>query len=134
MNRRPGFIGILTNKLIYENLPKGSFILPKLKEKTPKTKGGHLRYRLHQSLTEMGREELKRAIYTLVAYARISKDKNKFLRLMEESRHLQKPLPYIDIDAMDAKDDLVMLKGSKFDKAVKVLLRIPKQKKNKKEK
>jgi P63C domain len=129
MNKRPSFIGILTNKLIYENLPKGSFVLEKLKEKTPKTKGGHLRYRLHQSLTEMGREELKKAIYTLVAYARISKDKNKFLRLMEESRHLQKPLPYIDIDAMDDKD-LVIVKESEFNKAVKVLLKTPPKKNN----
>src|SRR5213592_4559165 len=101
MKRKPSFIGILTNKLIYENLPEGSFVLEKLKKKTPKTKGGHLRYRLHQSLTEIGREELKKVIYTLVAYARISKDKNKFLRLMKESYHLQEDLPYIDIDAMD---------------------------------
>jgi hypothetical protein len=41
MKIKPSFIGTLTNKLIYENMPEGSFVLPKLKEKTPKTKGGY---------------------------------------------------------------------------------------------
>jgi hypothetical protein len=82
--KRPGFIGTLTNELVYKNIPKGTIVLEKIKEKTPKTKGGNYRYRFHQSLTpEMGREELKKAIYTVEALASISQGKDEFLELMK---------------------------------------------------
>ena len=41
MKRKPWIIGRLTNELVYKNLPAGAIILKKVKEKTPKTKGGH---------------------------------------------------------------------------------------------
>lgn len=56
IKRKPQFVGRLTNELVYKKLPKGSFILEKLKKKTPKTKSGNYIYRLHQSLTpDVGR-------------------------------------------------------------------------------
>ena len=36
---KPGFIGRLTNKYVYQNLPKG--VLERLKEKTPKSEKGN---------------------------------------------------------------------------------------------
>ena len=64
------FIGHLTNKFIYKNLPKGTFVLDALKENTPKTKGGNYKVRLHQSLTEdKGREALKKVLYSVEALA-----------------------------------------------------------------
>lgn len=121
IKRKPSFIGILTNKLIYENLPKGTIILENLKEKTPKTKGGHYRYRFHQSLTKkIGKEALKKVIHTVEAYALISKDKNKFLRLVKERYHPERDLPYIDVDAMEDE------KETKFDKALEALSKVPK--------
>lgn len=82
--KRPGFIGTLTNELVYKNMPKGTIVLERLKEKTPKTKGGNYRYRFHQSLTpEIGREELKRVIYTVEALASISQGREEFLDLMK---------------------------------------------------
>ena len=51
IKRKPMFIGKLTNELVYKKLPKGVFVLDKLKAKTPKTEGGNYKYRLHQSLT-----------------------------------------------------------------------------------
>ena len=39
--KKPSFIGTLTNELVYKNLPKGTVILEKIKEKTPRTKGGN---------------------------------------------------------------------------------------------
>jgi hypothetical protein len=106
-------------------MPKGSFVLSKLKEKTPRTKGGHPRYKLHQSLTpEMGREVLKKVIYTVEALASVSKDKNKFLRLVKEKYHPERDLPYIDVEAMDDNK-----KETKVDKVLGALLKTPKPKK-----
>jgi hypothetical protein len=66
-------------------LPKGTVVLEKIKEKTPKTKKGHYRYRFHQSLTpEIGREELKKVINSVEALASISENKEEFLKLMDK--------------------------------------------------
>lgn len=127
IKKKPQFIGYLTNKLVYENLPKGSFILSELKAKTPRTKGGHPKHKLHQSLTpEVGREALKKVIYTVETLASISKDKNRFLKLVKEKYHPEKDLPYIDVEAMDDNK-----KETEVDKALKVLLKTPKPKKDK---
>lgn len=80
IKRKPIFIGKLTNELVYKNMPKGIFVLDRLKTKTPKTEGGNYKYRLHQSLTpEAGREALKKVIYSVEALASISDTKAKFL-------------------------------------------------------
>lgn len=109
-------------------MPKGSFVLSKLKEKTPRTKGGHPKHKLHQSLKETGREALKKVIYTVEALASISKDKNQFLRLVKEKYHPERDLPYIDMDAMDDNK-----KGTKVDKVLGALLKTPMPKKKKKD-
>lgn len=49
IKKRPGVIGSWTNKLIYEQLPKG--VLDELKTKTPKSKEGNYTARFFQSLT-----------------------------------------------------------------------------------
>lgn len=104
IKRKPQFIGHLTNKYIYSNLPKGMFVLDKLKSKTPKTKGGNYKYRLHQSLTEdKGREALKKVLYTVEALASIAKDKRDFERLMNE-KYGQKELPFPDLDKLDVPE------------------------------
>jgi P63C domain-containing protein len=96
IKNKPSFIGHLTNSFIYEKLPKGVFILEKLKEKTPKTKGGNYRYRLHQSLTpDIGREALKKQLYTVETLASIANNKKHFFRLMEE-KFGQKEIPFVE--------------------------------------
>ncbi|MCW3108509.1 MAG: hypothetical protein JWQ09_3015, partial [Segetibacter sp.] len=98
IKRKPQFIGHITNKFVYENMPKGMFILTALKSKTPKTTGGNYKYRLHQSLTpEVGRETLKKVIYTVEALASISTDKNKFIKLIAE-KYGQKEIPFDDFE------------------------------------
>lgn len=97
IKNKPQFIGHLTNKYIYSNLPKGTFVLAKLKENTPKTTGGNWRYKLHQSLTkDEGREALKKVLYTAEAFASISKDKGHFDRLMRGKFGPQQELPFPD--------------------------------------
>jgi len=122
MKTKPSFIGTLTNKLIYENMPEGSFVLPKLKEKTPKTKGGHWRYKLHQSLTETGREALKKVIYSVETLASISKTKQEFLRLMEEKYHSR---PSLISSELDIKEERIK---KDFDRKFKALLSVPLEK------
>lgn len=101
IKRKPQFIGHLTNKYIYSNLPKGIFVLDKLKSKTPKTDKGNYKYRLHQSLTEdKGREALKKVLYSVEALASISKDKKDFDRLMNE-KYGQKEIPFTDLETLD---------------------------------
>src|SRR5690606_29470576 len=98
IKRKPQFIGHLTNKYIYSNLPKGIFVLEKLKSQTPRTEGGNYKYRLHQSLTEdKGREALKKVLYSVEAIASISKDKRQFERLMNE-KYGQKEIPFPGLD------------------------------------
>lgn len=118
MRIKPSFIGRLTNKLVYENLPEGSFVLPKLKEKTPRTKGGYWKYKLHQSLTPTGKEALKKVIYSVEALASISKTKPDFLKLMENKYHSQLSLLSSELDKEEKiKED--------FDRKFKALLSVP---------
>lgn len=101
IKRKPQFIGHLTNRYVYQNLPKGIFVLDKLKSNTPKTNKGDYKYRLHQSLTEdKGREALKKVLYSVEALASISKNKAEFDKLMNE-KYGQKEIPFTDLERLD---------------------------------
>lgn len=90
--KRPSFVGKLTNKYIYQALPEG--VLEAIKDKTPKTKGGHYKYRFHQSLTpEIGREHLKEQITAVTTLMQISDTKEHFQQLFEKRFGKQKNLP-----------------------------------------
>ncbi|RIA93311.1 P63C domain-containing protein [Glomus cerebriforme] len=69
IRRKPRFIGWLTSELVYKNLPKGSFVLEKIKERTPKTKGGYYGKRFYRSLTPEGRKALEERINTVKTIA-----------------------------------------------------------------
>lgn len=77
IKKRPGFIGKLTRKYIYNRLPRG--VVEKIREKTPRTESGNWRFRWHQSLTpEIGREHLKRQIIEVTTLMKASKTKEEF--------------------------------------------------------
>lgn len=128
IKRKPQFLGHLTNKFIYQNLPQGTFILEKLKEKTPRTKGGSYKYRLHQSLTpEAGREALKKVIYSVEALASISETKRQFIRHLND-KYGQRELPFVDLEELDnikEVNDKPTIPKSTFDKQLKGLLSVP---------
>lgn len=119
IKRKPQFIGHLTNKYVYSNLPAGSFVLEKLKSKTPKTAQDNYKYRLHQSLTDLGKEALKKVLYTVEALAFIARDKKDFDRLINE-RYGQKELPFSDLDrlAVNETDEFKNEELSKFNNAL----------------
>lgn len=82
IKRKPLFIGSLTNKYIYEQLPDG--ILEVLKGNTPKTEGGNYKHRFHQSLTqEVGREHLKKQITEVTTLMSIARTKAEFQSLFK---------------------------------------------------
>jgi hypothetical protein len=127
IKRKPQFIGKLTNELVYKNMPKGMFVLDKLKEKTPKTESGNYKYRLHQSLTpEIGREALKKVIYSVETLASVSDNKEKFKRLMKEKYHPQKELPFLDLDVIENPKS-----NTKFDTLLGIMVNVPPPNKDK---
>lgn len=90
IKNKPSFIGKLTTKYIYEQLPKG--VVDKIKEKTGKTKSGYWKYKWHQSLTPaIGREHLKKQIIEVTTLMSISKTKEEFDDLFQRKYH-SKPI------------------------------------------
>jgi len=82
IKNKPSFIGKLTAKYIYEQLPKG--VIEKIKEKTGKTAKGNWKYKWHQSLTpEIGREHLKKQIIEVTTLMSIAQSKEQFQALFE---------------------------------------------------
>jgi phage protein len=78
INKRPSIIGKWTNKLIYEQLPKG--VLEELKVKTPKSQEGNYTARFFQSLTpDIGHPELTSQIYKVIGVMQISNNWNDFI-------------------------------------------------------
>lgn len=83
INRKPQFIGRLTNKYIYSQMPKG--VVEAIKEKAKRNSEGNYKYRWHQALTpEIGKEHLKKQITEVTTLMTISKDKEDFNRLFNK--------------------------------------------------
>jgi hypothetical protein len=86
IKNKPSFIGKLTIKYIYEELPKG--IIDKIRDKTGKTAAGNWRYKWHQSLTpEIGREHLKKQIIEVTTLMSIAESKEQFQSIFEKKYH-----------------------------------------------
>ena len=79
---KPLRVGLLTAKLIYDQLPEGVF--EELKAKTGKDEKGRWKHQLHRSLTEsVGRRDLKRIINEVTALMAVSDNKEQFKLLYE---------------------------------------------------
>ncbi len=82
IKNKPSFIGKLTTKYIYDQMPRG--VMDKIKENIGKTEKGNYRYRWHQGLTpEVGKEHLKKQIYEVTALMSISNSKEEFDRYFQ---------------------------------------------------
>lgn len=83
IKNKPSFIGKLTTKYIYEQLPKG--VIEKIKDNTRKTEKGNWRYKWHQSLTpEIGREHLKKQIIEVTTLMSVAQSKEQFNSLFRQ--------------------------------------------------
>lgn len=88
IKNKPSFIGKLTNKYIYDLLPRG--VVDKIKEKTGKTDKGNWKYKWHQSLTpEIGKEHLKKQIIEVTTLMSVSKSKEHFDDLFQQKYNKQ---------------------------------------------
>lgn len=100
IKKRPGIIGTWTNKLVYEQLPKG--VLDELKSKTPKSKSGNKTARYHQLLTlDVGEPNLAAQITKVITLFKISDNMNQmwqqFKKLKDrESGQLELPFDFDD--------------------------------------
>lgn len=111
IKNKPSFIGKLTTKYIYEELPKG--VVEKIKEKTGKTEKGNWKYKWHQSLTpEIGREHLKKQIIEVTTLMSISQSKEHF-----NSLFLQKYNKVVQLE-MEFNEEVEEPKFSKLDKSL----------------
>lgn len=86
IRQKPSFIGKLTRKYIYEELPSG--VVEKIREKAGKTDKGNWKYKWHQTLTpEIGREHLKRQIIEVTTLMSVSQSKEQFDSLFQRKYH-----------------------------------------------
>jgi hypothetical protein len=78
--KRPGCLGIWTNKLVYDQLPPG--VVDELKRKSPKNEKKRRRYHLHRWLTEdIGNPHLKNQLIAVVTLMNVSSNWRKFKEL-----------------------------------------------------
>lgn len=88
ISRKPQFVGKLTKKYIYSQLPKD--VVEVIREKAQK------KYRWHQALTpEIGKEHLKRLIAEVTALMSVSNTKEEFDKLFNKR--------YMDSEQLELK-------------------------------
>ncbi len=69
--KRPGYVGKLTNSLIYEKLPPG--VLEELKNKNPKDDKGRRKHRHHQFLTDdIGNPHLEKQLVAVTTLLKVA--------------------------------------------------------------
>lgn len=77
--KRPGYVGKLTNALVYEKLPPG--VLDELKKKNPKDDKGRRRHRHHQFLTDdIGNPHLEKQLVAVNTLLKIAPNWASFKR------------------------------------------------------
>jgi hypothetical protein len=135
IKKRPGVIGTWTNKLVYEQLPRG--VLEELKKQTPISESGHKTARYHQLLTEnIGNPHLMAQINQVVTLFQLSDNMEHMWRQFEklkirQSGQLELPFRFDNNGyTIEPIDESAL---TNFDKNLKGLLNVPPEKKNKDE-
>ena len=115
IRQKPSFIGKLTRKYIYEELPRG--VVERIQEKAEKTEKGNWKYKWHQTLTpEIGREHLKRQIIEVTTLMSVSQSKEQFDALFQQKYHKVVQLE------MEFNEVVEEPKTSNFDKKLRIAL------------
>ncbi|MFY4862383.1 P63C domain-containing protein [Aliarcobacter butzleri] len=82
--KMPGVVGKYTNQLVYEQLPNG--VLEELKNRTPKTQGGHNSVKFHQSLSlDTGVKHLDKHLVAVITLMKVSDTWEDFIYLFNKS-------------------------------------------------
>ena len=119
IKNKSSFIGKLTTKYIYEQLPEG--VVDQIKEKTGRTEKGYWKYKWHQSLTpEIGREHLKKQIIEVTTLMSISKTKEEFDDLFQR-KYNAKPIQ-LQFEFEEDLRQTLKKKADDFDKGIDSIL------------
>lgn len=106
-SQRPGYIGHLTNNIIYARLAPS--VLEELRKVVPKSESGRRKYKFHQRLTEdIGHPKLQEHLLGVMTLMRASENYKRFRRLLDRAlpvctQQLALPLgDYEELDDIDA--------------------------------
>jgi hypothetical protein len=78
IKKRPGVVGTWTNKIVYEQLPKG--VLKELKDNTPKSSSGNYTARFFQSLTpDIGNPHLQNQSNSVITLMQVLDNWKNFI-------------------------------------------------------
>lgn len=125
IKKRPGVVGKWTNKIIYDQLPKG--ILKELKTKTPKSEAGNYTARFFQSLTaETGHPHLSAQLNQVIAIMRISDNWQQFIYHFNKMVDRKNGVLELKFEDLEYKEEMPT---SSFDTKLKGLLNVPPPKK-----
>lgn len=101
--KRPGYIGRLTNDIVYERLAPG--VLAELKAKTPKDDKGRRKHKYHQWLTDdIGNPRLREHLWAVIGLMRASSNWRNFYALLNRAfpKWSDDPRLFIDYDENEA--------------------------------
>jgi hypothetical protein len=77
--KRPGYVGKLTNSLVYEKLPNG--VLSELKKRNPKDEKGRRKYQHHRLLTiDIGNPHLEKQLVAVTTLLKVAPNWPSFKR------------------------------------------------------
>jgi hypothetical protein len=103
IKKRPGVVGRWTNKLIYEQLPKG--VLQELKDKTPKTESGNYKTRFFQSLTsDIGEPHLQSQLNSVITLLQVSNNWEEFIEAFNRLVDRRRGQLELNVDDFSDKD------------------------------
>lgn len=93
--KRPGYIGHLTNDLVYSRLAPG--VLDELKRLTPRNEKGRLKHHLHRRLTEdIGHPKLLQHLASVTALMRASETWTQFKSMVDRALPKYTHLPLFE--------------------------------------
>lgn len=96
--KRPGVVGRLTNKIVYERMPEG--VLEKLRELNPVSEKGHRKHKHHQHLSgDIGKPHLEKYLASIITLMRISPNWRTF------EKHLERAFPSRQEQQLELFDD-----------------------------
>jgi len=120
IRKRPGVVGTWTNKVIYEQLPKG--VLEELKKKTPKSTTGNYTARFFQSLTsDTGHPHLSAQLNQVIALMRISDSWQEFIANFNKMINRKNGQLELNLSDFEPKED-VIIQQSNFNQNLKKAL------------
>lgn len=127
IRKRPGVVGKWTNKIIYQQLPKG--VLEELKKKTPKSIAGNYTARFFQSLTsDTGSPHLSAQLNQVIAIMRISDNWQQFIYNFNKMVDRKNGVLELKFEDLEYREEMPKPINT-FDKVLIGLLRTPPPKK-----